>query len=226
MTTDNPSMSSQIILPQPLDDREREVFAAIADRDKELAERIEEIDGLTGLNLTVVDGGLSFISNPGFEAGEDDWTLVEGQLGVAEVVSNDRASGIKSLHLSLVAASNVAYAWQSIGAVPAGNYVLQFWTRGDGTDDGRYRVIEQGGSDPIAATPTGVTGTTWELVAAPFVVAGTGIVTVQLLDPDADTSEVWFDDVLVASAITYASLDQVVYQMYRQILQVLGVWDE
>ncbi len=44
MTTANPSMSSQIILPRPDDDREREVFAAIADRDKEIAERIEEID--------------------------------------------------------------------------------------------------------------------------------------------------------------------------------------
>ena len=44
MTTANPSMSSQIILPLPDDIREHEVFAALADRDKEIAERIEELD--------------------------------------------------------------------------------------------------------------------------------------------------------------------------------------
>lgn len=44
MTTADPHLSSQIILPRPETEREREIFESIADRDKEVAERIEEVD--------------------------------------------------------------------------------------------------------------------------------------------------------------------------------------
>lgn len=226
MTVENPSMSSQIILPQPLTEREREIFAAIADRDKEIAERIEEIDGIVGSNLNLAIPGLNYLSNPGFEEGEDNWTLGTGGGGVAEVVSDERASGVKSLHLELNLVTDSAYAWQSIGAAAAGNYVLQFWTRGDGTNAGRYRVLEAGAADPIATTSTGITGTTWSVVSAPFVVTGVGAVTVQLRDPAAASSECWFDDVLITAAITYGNIDLIVYQLARMIFQLAGAWDD
>src|SRR5574343_1192488 len=51
--------------------------------------------------------------------------------------------------------------YQDIDVTPGESYDLSFWTRGDGSEGGRYSVYDNDNSEYIiAVTPTGVSGAT------------------------------------------------------------------
>jgi len=228
MTVDNPSLSSQIILPRPETDREREIFEALADRDKELAERIEEIDGLVGGNLGIGASGLNTVSDPGFEESATgdlvSWYETLTVNGVA-TIEREGYSGFQSVKLSAPAVGDRSRVGQNLGTL-SGTHIVQFWTKGDGSNAGFYQIYDSGGSSPIAATSTGVTAATWTLVTASFT-PGANATHVILWSPVGAGGGVhaFFDDVTVAPAITYGNIDQVFYEIYRQLMQVIGAWE-
>ena len=83
--------------------------------------------------------------------------------------------------------------------VTAGNYyLLSFWTRGDGTNAGRYAIYDGTHvSYLIAATTTGVTGTTYTRFSAIFQIPS-GCTTIQpQFSTTTGASSTYFDDISV-----------------------------
>ena len=80
---------------------------------------------------------------------------------------------------------------------PGESKELRFWTRGDGTYAGRYRVYDNTNSaDIIGVTSTGVTSTSWTEVIANYTVpAGCVSVYVVFYCPATNGGIAWFDDV-------------------------------
>ncbi len=87
--------------------------------------------------------------------------------------------------------------YQVKGVVAGQVMAVAFWARGDGTHAGRYDVYDATHGAPIIAVQsTGVTGTDWAKVVAPFTVpAGCTSVRVTLWCPDAAASIAYIDDV-------------------------------
>lgn len=115
------------------------------------------------------------IQNPSFEiagAGGADvfanWTEVYGLDGLVEDETVLVHSGSHAMKMT----SSYLFAddcTQEINVTPGQDYVLSFWTRGDGTAQGRYGVYDvNGGVAIIPLTATGVTGTTYTKVSANF----------------------------------------------------------
>jgi hypothetical protein len=79
--------------------------------------------------------------------------------------------------------------------IPGQRYILRFWTRGDGTNAGRYLIWDATNADYIVThTSTGVTGTTYTLVEREFVTpAGCVSVTIRFSCPATNTGIAYFD---------------------------------
>lgn len=232
MTTQNPGLSSQIILPQPETDREKEVFAAIADRDVEIAERIEELDDMIGENAGVDLSAINLVGDPGFEG------ITDENLAASPVVrrwyqsltadgevkpSSTRHTGFVGAECFAPDVGDRSSIRQTVSAsIPAGDYWLEFWTRGDGTNNGHYQVYQPSGG-PIAATATGITGTTWTKVTAPFTAVNEALILIFWSPVGvASGASAWFDHVAILPATTYGNLDSVLAQIVRAIQLLAG----
>jgi len=115
--------------------------------------------------------GANDILNPGFEiagAGDPDFFANWIENGGDGIIAQDAVifhSGAKSAKLTNGETSST-YVSQEIVVVPADDKELVFWARGDGTDEGRYRVYDvTNGADIQAITATGVGLATWTRVA-------------------------------------------------------------
>jgi len=145
------------------------------------------------------------VLNPGFEtagAGAPDffasWTEVAGDGAIADEGALVH-SGAHAAKLTAGATANTEL-WQNFTVTPGLTYRLSFWTRGDGTNGGRYRVYDvTHAADIISSTSTGVTGAVYTLVAVPFTApAGCVTVRVYLRCPLLNGGICYFDDVSVA----------------------------
>jgi hypothetical protein len=121
--------------------------------------------------LTTALDGTQLILNEGFEtldAGADvfeDWD--DTGLVVAETV-NVR-TGTYACSLQYTIGVSAVYTEGSITTVGSTRYTLEFWTRGDGTEQGGYALWDVTNSNWILnATDTGVTGTTYAQVSYSF----------------------------------------------------------
>ncbi len=143
----------------------------------------------------------NLVLNPGFETlgggGADvfaNWTemVVDGTIVSVDTVH----AGTKAVQIT-AGVSLGDYVAQAFTVIPARVMSLQFWTRGDGTYAGRYVVWDTThGAAIIAATSTGVTGTTYTLVSADFATpAGCTEILVMLYCPATNAGIAYFDDV-------------------------------
>ena len=148
--------------------------------------------------------GRELFSNTGFEipgAGGADvfnyWSESAGNGAIA--MDTTPHSGIKSCKLTAGATTNTYVYSRFTGATALtqnGTYQLSFWTRGDGTNAGRYQVYDVTHStDIIAKTSTGITGTTWTQISTSFTVpVGCLSLDVYFYCPDTNTGIAYFDD--------------------------------
>lgn len=146
------------------------------------------------------------VVNPGFEiagAGGADlfsgWTEATGDGAIAATTTaGEFHAGATAVKLTAGATKNTAVAY-NLTVVPGQTYNFSFFTRGDGTYAGRYNIYDISNSaDIIAATTTGVTGTTYTLVSNSFT-APTNCITAQIVFYCATTAAgiAYFDDVSI-----------------------------
>ena len=129
----------------------------------------------------------------------DDWTEVPSDGAIlqtwvgAEVYANTYACELTA------GASLDTLVRQDVTVVPETRYMLSFWSRGDGTNAGRYRVYDQTNSQAIIPlTSTGITGTTYVQTFVYFVSPADCVsVRLTLRCPGADTGVCFFDNVRI-----------------------------
>lgn len=147
--------------------------------------------------------GNELLSNTGFETaggGDPDffgsWTENAGDGAIAD--SATAQAGTHAAALTAGATANT-YIYQSATVTPGRTYRVSFWTRGDATNDGRYRVYDVTNTTfLIAATATGVTAATYAYKEQTFV-APVGCVSlrVYLNCPLTNAGIAYFDTVSI-----------------------------
>ena len=166
-------------------------------------------DGLTSQGF---DGSTSYIdisaiasnlvSNGGFETagggGADIWAgwsefVTDGALANEAVVIHTGADACKIT----AGAGGSTYIQDTITVVPGETYRLRFWSQGDGTHDGRYRVYDvTNAGNIIDYTATGVTGAAYAMVDASFTAPGGCVeILVRFYSNATDTHFAYFDTV-------------------------------
>src|SRR3990170_5387916 len=156
-----------------------------------------EASGSVAYDYAIVD-----ILNGGFETagagGADVWatwaeTAGDGALANETTIVHGGSDAAK---MTAGATANTKVA-QTCGVIAGHVYILSFWTRGDGTNGGRYGVYDVSNSaDIVAAVATGVTGTTYTQKTATFIApAGCISVRIDLWCPTTNTGVAYFDDV-------------------------------
>ena len=106
-----------------------------------------------------------------------------------------KVSGAASCQLTKGVSANTEVA--QFYPTDGGDYQLSFYTRGDGTNAGRYRIANQtDGTAIVATTSTGVSGTIFALVEVDFTVpADCETFAIYLMAPSATGGDAYFDDV-------------------------------
>lgn len=154
----------------------------------------------------------NLLSNNGFEtpgAGDPDfwanWTENAGDGALANEAVNQHWGN--DAMKATAGATVDTYVTGDVTVVAGEDYTLRFWTRGDGTYDGRYRILDvTNATNIVALTATGVTGTTYTEVTqaftAPTQPADCVSVRITLRCPSTAAGIAYFDDVCVHKALT------------------------
>ncbi len=148
-----------------------------------------------------------YIENGGFEslisAGPPaNWTTWLESAGTGAIEDSATTHGGTHAAKLTRGATDTTYIYQNLTTMTVGvTHPLTFWTRGDGTNAGRYYVYDVTNSAYIIAlTSTGVTGATYTQVSTSFVVpAGCTSVYVGFMPPNGNTQFAYFDDVSVVN---------------------------
>jgi hypothetical protein len=133
--------------------------------------------------------GTELVANAGFETytsggGNESftsWTNVIAGTANINADTTNKHGGSASCKLTTTGATggstDTAYVYQDMTVTGTTEYKLTFWTRGDGTNDGQWRISDKDISGPdgyITNTlDTNVTGTTWTQVTQIFVTPAT-----------------------------------------------------
>jgi hypothetical protein len=106
--------------------------------------------------------------------------------------------------VKLVRATANCSEFASIAVTASSAYRLSFWTRGDGTNAGRYYAYDVSNAATITGiVSTGVTSTTYTLVNVDFATpAGCTSVEIAFLSSAANGSTVYFDDVSLKQIVS------------------------
>jgi len=161
--------------------------------------KLDEASGTTIVDYAARVGNL--LPNPSFEVAGSPlhlgWgrNLSDGSIEDEAVVIHSGSHAIK-----LTAGANRATAYYITvlpTLVPGTQYVLRLWTRGDGTNAGRYRVRDDiYGADIVPATTTGVAGTEYQQITAAFIQpVGATKACVWLVCPNVNGGVAYFDDI-------------------------------
>ncbi len=142
----------------------------------------------------------NLLQNPGFETlgggGADIWanwseTPSDGALDNETSLEYEGANAAKMT----AGANRTTTLAQNITVVAGKKYRIRFWTRGDATYGGRYRVRDQdNAADIIVVTTTRVVATTYAVIMKEWVApAGCTTVLIQFWCPATDTGVCYFD---------------------------------
>ena len=152
------------------------------------------------------DNGAELLANTGFEtagAGAPDvfgsWTETAGDGAIASTgVAGEFYAGAAAAKLTAGATANTLI-YQDIVTTADTKYRLNFYARGDGTYNGRFRVYDNTGSaDIIGTTATGKTAATYALCSYEFTTpAGCVSVRITLACSATNTGIAYFDAVSV-----------------------------
>lgn len=133
--------------------------------------------------------GPNLITNDGFElfagTADDDltdnfdyWNEAVTGAGIVEATSEDDevyrgtyAVKITDTTASAVISCNISKSGALIAVTPTTDYQFSFYTRGDGTHDGTYRIYDIANTTNIVQAATGVSGTTYQNVSYDFTTA-------------------------------------------------------
>lgn len=143
--------------------------------------------------------------NPGFESDLAYWTKSDSTNGLHGVVSITSVSGeyhTGTKAVKLAADTSTLYNTQpwvhkDVTLSPSTNYRLTFWSRGDGTNAGKFFVWDRTTNTYITPddVSTGNVTTTWQQVTFDFTTpAGASSVRIILESPGTVGSVVYFDD--------------------------------
>ena len=137
----------------------------------------------------------SWAETAGTGAIEDEGTLVHGGDHAAKLTAGSSAN-------TLIKASPLPTNDGNIPVRPGTSCALTFWTRGDGTNAGRYQVYDVTNGAFIRTTvTTSITGTTYTLVTYTFTVPdGCYAVNINLVCPSANGGIAYFDDVSLTAS--------------------------
>jgi hypothetical protein len=145
------------------------------------------------------------LANPGFEtAGAggadiwDSWVETAGDGALANETGSVHG-GSDAAKATAGATANTKVE-QAVTVVPGLRYTLSLWTRGDGTNEGRYRLVNAStGAAIIATVATGVSATSYAQVSTTFLApSDCTSVRLDLMCPSADTGIAYYDDVSIA----------------------------
>jgi len=177
--------------------------------------KVNEAAGRTAVDSIHTIVSLELLDNLGFETagagGADIWanwneTASDGALANETTFIRSGSDAMRAtagaLALTKVVPSPTPPTDGTIVVRPGTNCTLTFWTRGDGTNAGRYSVRDQTNStNIISATTTGVAGTTYTQVTVTFSVPTTCYsIQISLFCPPTDGGICYYDDVsLIAS---------------------------
>jgi hypothetical protein len=155
-----------------------------------------------------LSGNPNLILNPGFEtagAGGADvfgtWTETAGDGAIADETTLVHGGAHACKLTGGATPPYYPQVYHTITVVPGQTYQLTFWTRGDGTNAGRYLVYDTNNVVSITGTlTTGVAGTTYTLVSKTFTApAGCVSARVILVCPAVNGGIAYFDDVEVVA---------------------------
>jgi hypothetical protein len=147
---------------------------------------------------------LEYLVNGGFETagggGADIWGTWAETAGDGALADEAAAfhGGAHAAKVTAGATANTKIA-QTIATQPGTVHAMTFWTRGDGTNGGRYLVYDATGSaNIIATTATGVTGTGYVQISVSFTAPANCVsIRIDLMCPVANGGICYFDDVSV-----------------------------
>ena len=159
-------------------------------------------DGGTGSWSDITHWG-NLRQNPGFENGiglsSTGWTVPanDGTIEQTSVAEEIRSGTYASKFTAGASTNNFTYG--SIATRPGRTYTVSFWSRGDGSNAGRYRLRDSSnGVDMVAATTTGITGTSYSQFATTFVAPENCYsVLLYLYAPAVNSAVAYFDDVAI-----------------------------
>lgn len=154
------------------------------------------------------DAHVNLVTNPGFEdstgADYDGWTE-DGSGTIANETTNHFA-GSQCPKLTHDGANN-KWMYQDLTVVAGSNYILSFYTRGNGSVAGLYRLQDTNGDTPgdiVAATSTGISGTTWTVKNVEFTAPADNCTNVRLFfQSPSSAGDAYFDDAHVQLASDY-----------------------
>ncbi|MDD5026842.1 MAG: carbohydrate binding domain-containing protein, partial [Candidatus Peribacteraceae bacterium] len=96
---------------------------------------------------------------------------------------------------------------QDVVPTAGATYRFSFWTRGDGTNAGRFRIYNGGVGDIVSTTSTNISGTNFQLVTVDFAApAGSISISAILFAGASEGAIAYFDDVSLKQ-ITTASIN-------------------
>ncbi len=166
-------------------------------------------DGTNDFN-NVYSAGLAaddLLSNSGFETagggGADIWGSWSETAGDGALANETTAKHAGSDAAKITAGAGLdTLVSQNITVTAGKSYRLRFFTRGDASNAGRYKIRDVSNSaDIVALTSTGVAGTTFTAVTVAFTApAGCSSVGITFQCPATDTGDAYFDSSEVRSA--------------------------
>lgn len=136
----------------------------------------------------------------------DGWTksnLGTGAIDEETTIVNTTGVGVGAARIT-TGDNNVIRLLQVKAALAAGTYRYSFWTRGDGTYGGRYKVLGSTTGDLVGLSNTNVNGTNYTLVVADFVVPSAQDVTLYLYGNATSGAVIYFDDISLKAVTTPA----------------------
>ncbi len=146
--------------------------------------------------------GAEKLNNIGFETagggGADVFANWVESAGAGSIVDEGVLVHGGSHALKIASDAGTAEVFQTSAGFSAGAlYKLTFWTRGDGTYAGRYKVRDvTAGTDFIGPITTGVTGTSYTQAVAYFTVpAGCSSIAIAFFSPATVGGTAYFDDI-------------------------------
>ena len=162
----------------------------------------------------------NLVTYPGFETagggGADvfaGWNeLTAGASQVVDEVVNVHGGGHAAKLVSTATDNSAVY--KDITVVPGRSYLLSMWTRGDGSDHGRFYVYDADHAEYIVEAATNEPGTDYVQVTAGFV-APAGCTTIQIgfKSPEYIAATVYFDD------ISLIDLKDIIWTLCEDVLQ-------
>jgi len=168
--------------------------------------------------------GSNVVLNGGFETGGGspftDWTTTLGT-GSSSVTQDNTGPHSGTYAAKITRGTGDTSILQNITVVPENVYELNFWEKDNGTNAGRYKILDVTNGATILATTTLTASATWQLITYQFTVPyGCTQISLTLYSPATNSTSTYFDDVtLLQPALTYThTTDADVLNVERNVI--------